>query len=137
MLIVYMGSIVFSYSANLIIIKALKKQAKKRGYKFKIEEKNSILNKLKLFGVCSIPIYNVVLTSGLILISLDRKNPVIEDMIKDGELIKIENNNVEEPVVNVKNDLIFEGTKIVREVNPLIFENNNINNKQKVKLKRR
>lgn len=147
MLVFYIGTVVICYSANLLVIKSLKKEAKKLGYEFKTEQNktkfNSFLNQLKLFSISAIPIFNLILVNSVIAIEKEMKNSSMEEMIKDGTLIKIEEDNIsdiDEKSINEKVNVSFNDNKInisKNSVNEFNYYNNDNHVKQKIKRKRR
>jgi len=132
----YIGSVLVCCSSNLLVAKSIEKKAKSKGYKL---QNKKFLNKFKLVGISAIPLFNFVMAVSFIGVVKDKKNPVIEEMIKDGILIKIEEDPIEHDVVNENKGMYFENnqTDVLGKNDIVNFESNNIGIKQKIKQKRR
>lgn len=115
---IYLGSIVVSFIGNMLVVLKIEKDIKNLGYEFKKKKRNIfdvILTWIKFGFISIIPVGNLILTGVIIVKANEISKEIIENSIKDGSLIKKEDNKVIEEV-ELDNNLVEDAKVVVYKV---------------------
>lgn len=116
---IYLGTIVVSFIGNMLVFLKVAKDVENEGYKVKKEEKknifNSILGWIKYFFLLAIPVGNLILAGVMIVKANELSNNYIKDGIKDGTLVRKDENKVIEEV-ELDNNLVEDAKVVVYKV---------------------
>lgn len=93
---IYLGTIAVSFIGNILVVLKMAKDVENKGYKFKKKDKKNIFNNIlayiKWLFFLAIPVGNLILAGILIAKADTLSEDFIETSIKDGTLVKKEEN---------------------------------------------
>lgn len=115
---IYLGTIVVSFIGNMLVFLKVVKDVENEGYKFKKKEKNifnNILAWIKYLFLLAIPVGNLILTGVMIVKANELSNDFIKDSIKDGTLVRKDENKIIEEV-ELDNNLVKDAKVVVYKV---------------------